>query len=62
MKFSEELQNWCDKVIRTYNNALAANTDYSTIKVSVDTYQMIKDVDKIIAEGFDHSPVLEGAE
>lgn len=27
---------------------------------AVDTYQMIKDIDKIIADGFHHDPVLWG--
>lgn len=59
MRFNEELQNWCDKVVRTYNNTRAANTDYSTVKVVVDTYQMMKDVDIIIARAFNHSEVIE---
>ncbi len=53
MGFSEDLQNWCNKVINTYNNVQVANTDYSTVKVIVYSRQMIQDGEKLINEAFD---------
>ena len=44
----EKLDEWKAKVLTTYKFSDAA-----------DTYRMIKDVDRIIATAFDHSPVFE---
>lgn len=44
----EKLDGWKAKVLTTYKFGDAA-----------DTYRMIKDVDKIIADAFDHEPVIQ---
>lgn len=46
--FPEALKAWYEKVMKTFNSTGGA----------ADTYLMISDIDKIIAEGFGHEPVL----
>ena len=46
----ERLNEWMQKVLKAHNN----NDPY----VCVDNYKMIVDVDKIIAEEFNHDPVF----
>lgn len=41
------LNEWKEKVLSSYDGT------------GVSTYSMIEDVDKIIAEAFDHSPVIQ---
>lgn len=43
----KKLEEWENKVLNSYGQ-----------KGGVNTYQMIVDVDKIIAEAFNHTPVL----
>lgn len=46
----EKLNEWVQKVLNAYSN--------SETYIFVDTYKMMVDVDKIIAEGFGHRPVF----
>lgn len=46
----ERLNEWMQKVLDAYNN--------SDTFVYIDTYKMVVDVDKIIAEEFGHYPVF----
>lgn len=52
-KFEIDLNTWREKVLRTYYTN-KNKTEFSF----VDTFSMINDIDKIIAEGFDHEPIL----
>lgn len=47
-QLERELNEWKDKVLRSFDGA-----------GSVNTYGMIVDVDRIIAEAFDHAPVIQ---
>ena len=47
VNFPEALQAWYEKVLKSFNSS-----------GMIDTYSMISDIDKIIAEGFGHEPVL----
>lgn len=42
-----QLESWKDKVLRAYQHGSGANT-----------YQMMLDIDKIIAEAFQHTPLI----
>ncbi len=42
-----QLESWKDKVLRSYRHGSGANT-----------YQMMLDIDKIIAEAFQHTPLI----
>lgn len=44
--FKEQLTGWCNKVLSTEKNGM------------VDTYRMMKDIDKIIANYYDHAPLF----
>ena len=44
--FEKQLTDWCAKVLRTDKGGM------------VDTYRMMKDVDKIIADYYGHAPVF----
>ena len=46
----EKLNEWMQKVLDAYNK--------SDTYVCIDTFQMIVDVDEIIAEEFGHDPVF----
>lgn len=46
--FEKKMNEWAKKVIEVYQSGGAANT-----------YQMMIDIDNIIAEAFDHYPMLE---
>lgn len=46
----ERLNEWVQKVLRAYEN--------SNSYVCIDTFQMIVDVDEIIAECFGHDPII----
>ena len=50
--FEDRVEDWSLRVIQ----ARRIRRDGDT----VDTLQMIKDIDQIIAEGFHHDPVLKG--
>lgn len=45
--FEQKLNEWVEKVVIAYNSSGMA-----------DTYRMIVDVDKIVAEAFNHAPVI----
>jgi hypothetical protein len=45
--FEQKLNEWVEKVVIAYNSPGMA-----------DTYRMIVDVDKIVAEAFNHAPVI----
>ncbi len=47
VELEASLNKWMQKVLNTYDAGLPA-----------DTYRMIKDVDAIIAEAFDHDRVI----
>ena len=47
--FEDKLKEWMEKVINAYNSKENGMTD---------TFAMIEDVDKIIAEAFEHDPVF----
>lgn len=49
----EALLGWVDKVMKTYEQ------NRKNTFSCVNTYRMIQDADKIIAEAFDHDPVLQ---
>lgn len=42
-----QLESWKDKVLHAYQHGSGANT-----------YQMMFDIDKIIAEAFQHAPLI----
>lgn len=44
----EKLESWKEKVLNSYRQGCGVNT-----------YQMMVDVDKIISEAFEHTPVIE---
>lgn len=44
----EKLESWKEKVLNSYRQGCGVNT-----------YRMMVDVDKIIAEAFAHTPVIE---
>lgn len=46
----ERLNEWMHKVLDAYDN--------SDTYVYIDTYKMVVDVDKIIAEAFGHYPIF----
>ena len=48
----ERLTQWMEKVLATHSEP------NPFIRVSANTYKMILDVDKIIAEEFDHAPII----
>lgn len=50
--FEDRVEDWALRVIQA--RRIRREGD------SVDTYQMIRDIDEIIAEGFHHDPVLGG--
>ncbi len=60
MTFEEKLKKWTEKIINAYTSYTSRNEEAPYVMIN--TYKMIKDVDKIIAEGFNHSPVVEGDE
>ena len=47
----ERLNEWVKKVLKAYES--------SNSYVYANTYQMIVDVDEILAEEFDHEPIFE---
>lgn len=49
----KRLNEWVQAVMDAYND------DRDGFEYSVNTYQMIVEVDKIISEEFDHEPVLK---
>lgn len=52
--FEDRVEDWALRVIQA--RRIRREGD------AVDTYQMIRDIDEIIAEGFHHDPVLPAAE
>ena len=46
--FEEKIYEWAEKVINAHK-----------ISGMTNTYQMMVDIDKIIAEGFDHDPFFK---
>ena len=50
--FEDKVEDWALRVIQA--RRIRREGDL------VDTYMMIRDIDKIIAEGFHHDPVLGG--
>ena len=50
--FEDRVEDWALRVIQA--RRIRREGD------AVDTYQMIRDIDEIIAEGFHHDPVLRG--
>lgn len=50
--FEDRVEDWALRVIQARRIRREGDT--------VDTYQMIRDIDEIIAEEFHHDPVLKG--
>ena len=56
MDLESELNAWCKKVLKA--KELVASEGEDALLTLVDTYQMLWDVDQILAKVFDQEPVM----